>query len=129
MSENGVPFKMTYKKRRLITALLATRTEGEAAEMAGLSLRTVSRCLAQPIFQDELREASQAAGRKLVDESMRRLTEGQKKALDVLEDVMEIGKENERRQAAVSWITIWREIREQQDFEDRLSRLEKELTP
>jgi len=128
MSENGTPFKMTYKKRKLITALLTTRTEGEAAEMAGIALRTVSRWLAQPIFQDELREATQAAGRKLVDESMRRLTEGQAEALDTLQAVMRAGKDNERRQAAVSWLTIWREIREQQDLEERLSRLERGLT-
>jgi len=128
MSENGTPFKMTYKKRKLIAALLTTRTEGEAAAMAGISLRTVARWLAQPIFQDELRKATQAAGRKLVDETMRQLTEGQAKALEVLQDVMQRGKDNERRQAATSWLTIWREIKESQDLEERLSRLEKEMT-
>ena len=119
---------MTYKKRKLIAALLTTRTEGEAAAMAGISLRTVARWLAQPIFQDELRKATQAAGRKLVDETMRQLTEGQAKALEVLQDVMQRGKDNERRQAATSWLTIWREIKESQDLEERLSRLEKEMT-
>jgi transcriptional regulator NrdR family protein len=97
--------------------------------MAGISPRTMVRWLTLPYFRDELRRAGIDASQAIVGATMRRLTEGQAAALDVLNSVMKRGKPNERRLAATSWMTIYRDLKELQDFEDRLSRLEKELTP
>jgi hypothetical protein len=129
MTENDAPTQLTFKQRKAITALLLSRTELDAAQMAGISLRTVVRWLTMPHFRDELRRAGIDASQAIVRATMRRLTEGQRQALDVLEGVMKRGKANEKRLAATSWMAIYRDLKELIDFEERLDRLEKELIP
>jgi hypothetical protein len=128
MAENStLSQELTYKQRKAISALLATRTELQAAEMAGVSPRTMARWLTMPHFRAELRKASIDASQKLVGATMRRLTTGQETALAVLWDVMARGNNNERRLAATSWLMIYRDLAELIDFEDRISQLEKDL--
>ena len=58
---------------------------------------------------------------------MRRLSEGQKQALDTLEIVMTSGNATERRQAAVSWLNIYRDLRDVVEFDERLTDLEEKI--
>jgi hypothetical protein len=117
--------QLTYKQRKAITALLSCPTEQAAAKMAGISERTIIRWMSLPHFRDELRAAGIDASQRTVGATMRRLTEGQDKALTVLEEVMKSGLANERRQAAVSWLTIYRDFKEVVEFDERLEKLEK----
>jgi transcriptional regulator NrdR family protein len=118
--------QLTYKQRKLITALLSCPTEQTAAKMAGISERTIIRWMALPHFRDELRAAGIDASQRTVGATMRRLTEGQAAALSVLEDVMQSGNANERRLAAANWLTIYRDYKEVVEFDERLEKLEKE---
>lgn len=130
MAENStLPQELTYKQRRAITSLLTTRTSLEAANTARISPRTMARWLTMPHFQAELRRAGIDASQAAVGATMRRLTDGQSAALDVLQDVMTRGKDNERRLAATSWLMIYRDLAELIDFEERISKLEEDLKP
>lgn len=129
MADNASRGGLTYKQSKAITALLATRTEGQAAIMAGISPRTLTRWLALPHFQAELRRAGIDAAQTIVGSTMRRLTQGQDAALDTLQDVMARGALNERRLAATSWLTLSMTLAELIDFEERIARLEKDLKP
>jgi phage terminase small subunit len=125
MSQNVADSGIEYKKRKLIAALLSTRTKTDAAAAAGISRATVTRWLKDPDFQAMLKEASLQLEQRTIDESMRRLTAGIKNALDVLEVVMRTGDATNRRQAAVSWVDSWRIIREQTEIDERLTALEE----
>lgn len=129
MSDNGTPQDVTYKQRRAIVALLATRTIEEAAQAARISRRTLQRWLQLPIFRAAVRKAQIDASQAILQATMTRLTQGQQLALDVLADVMERGKPNERRQAAVSWMSLYCDLKEVQDFETRLDDLERFIRP
>jgi phage terminase small subunit len=129
MSQDSALSQLTYKQRKAIAALLTTRTETEAAENARISRRTLVRWLTLDHFQSELQRAQINASQSILEANMRRLTAGQDQALNVLEDVMQRGKPNERRLAATSWMNIYRDLKELSDFEGRLATLEKDLQP
>lgn len=77
MATHGAHFA---KKTIALDAILAGRTQGEAANLAGVSMRTMSRWNAEfkPILEEH-----QAA---LVDKASRRLAILADKAIDALED-------------------------------------------
>ena len=129
MTIKDLSTELTPRQRKGIAALLATRTEAEAARMVGVLPRTFSRWMEQPAFRAELKRVLQETTSKVVGETLKRLTDGQKQALDVLEGVMETGKANERRQAAATWLITWRDMTELVDFSERLDRLEKDMKP
>lgn len=126
MTQEAKTRQLTYKQRKAITALLSCPTEQAAAKMAGVSERTVIRWMSLPHFRDELRAAGINASQRTVGATMRRLTDGQAAALNVLEDVMQNGPIEQKRLAAASWLTIYRDYKEVVDFDERLVKLEKE---
>jgi transposase len=125
MTQEAKTRQLTYKQRKAITALLSCPTEQAAAKMAGISERTIIRWMSLPHFRDELRAAGIDASQRTVGATMRRLTEGQAAALSVLEDVMQNGPVEQKRLAAASWLTIYRDFKEFVEFDERLEKLEK----
>lgn len=119
MSENV----LSRNQRRALAALLEHRTITRAAEACGLSTKTLSRYMADPIFRVELANRESA----LIDEAGRVLIGGQLMALQTLADLMKKARhEGTRRLAAATWMDLclrWRELR---NIEERLSKLEAE---
>ena len=100
------------------------KTATAAAQVAGISERQLYRWLELPEFQTELKTLES----QLIDAATRRLLVGIDTALDTLHSLM-IGAESEavKRQAASDWLTKMLTIRELQELEERLRKIEKEL--
>lgn len=118
---------LSLKQRRLIAALIASRTQAEAVAKVGIARRTASRWMTLPAFREALQAALRDLDRQTLDATSRRLMEGLPQALDVLADVMARGKANERRQAADSWIDATQQLRDITAVDDRLAELERTL--
>ncbi len=124
MSENGLTNGLTHKQRKAITALLATQTIGEAAKLAGVSERTLTRWLAKPEFRAALAGACQDAFSGVG----RRLIAGRDVALDTLFRLMQgADSENVQRQAAVNWYDVLHKVKTLEDFEQRIAALERQI--
>jgi len=110
----------------LIAALASGATNEEAATRAGVSLRTVGRRLADPVFADDLATAR----RDLVTRSMSRLTDNSVRAADVLLDIAENAEApaSARVSAARATIELGSRLREQVDLEGRIAALEAAAT-
>jgi len=117
MSENV----LSRNQRRALAALLESRTITQAAEMCGLTTKTLSRYMEDPIFRAEL--ARHEA--ELIDEAGRILISGQKSALSTLAHLMQHAEaESTRRLAAGTWLDLclrWRDLK----IEERISALEE----
>jgi hypothetical protein len=116
MSENV----LTTKQQKAIAALLSESTIGKAAAVAGVSEKTLHRWLDDSTF----RAALQDAEGKLIDGVSRFLLSGQTKALRVLSELMENANDTNRRLSAIAWLDLTIKMRELNDIEERLSRLE-----
>ena len=127
MSENVLLSKITPRQRLALTSLLTGSNETEAAAAARITPRTLRRWLRMSHFREELTAAGREASRRQVDQTMTRLTGGQQKALDTLENIMNspTAKNADKRQAAVSWLTVWMGIAEL-NISERLTALEEE---
>lgn len=110
------------RRGRAVAALMSARSVDDAAQLAGVTRRTIFRWLEDPAFRAQL---TQAEG-DLIDQAARRLLAGQGRALDVLEDVLvNAPRDSDRRLAAVALLDLllrWREVR---TLDDRVSRLER----
>lgn len=119
MSENV----LSRNQQRALTSLLEHRTITQAAEVCGLTTKTLSRYLSEPVFRAELAEKES----ELIDEAGRVLVSGQLGALSTLANLMKNGKsESTRRMAATSWMDLclrWRDLK----IEQRISDLEVEV--
>lgn len=112
------------RRSRALTALLAARSVDQAAQIAGVSRRTVFRWLEDKEFRDQLKAAEGQA----LDEAARRLLSGQALALDVLEDIISNStKDADRRLAAVAWMDLLLRWREATALEDRIQVLEEKV--
>lgn len=127
MAQNSTLPTITTRQRRYIAALLTSRSTLEAAKNARISPRTAARWNATPHIKAELRRASIDASRGIVESIMQRLTGGMEAALDTIQDVMQRGKPGERLRAASAWMTAYSNLKEIQDFEQRLTDLEGRL--
>ena len=121
----GHDMALSYRQKRTIPALLASRNFQQAAQVARVGTRTLFRWLKNdPDFRTALLEAEN----RTIDEATRRLLAGQEQALDTLVNVMtKADKQSDKRLAAVAWLDIalrWCELR---NFEQRLSMLEERL--
>lgn len=117
--------KLTPAQTRAIAALLTERDTTAAAKAADVSYRTLCRWLEAPLFKAELRAASKAA----VDASILRLSELTGQAVGVLREIM-LDREasaGTRVQAANIALARFLDLRELQELEERLQRIEKEL--
>lgn len=121
MTENDV---LTRNQRRVLAALLASKSIGEAAGKCGLSERTISRYLEKPAFRAAL---AQAEG-EMIDDAGRHLLAGQEKALATLEDLIAgAAKDADRRLAAIAWLDLLIRWREQRVLEKRITELEEKI--
>jgi len=116
-AEDGI----TTKQQKAIAALLSERTIGEAAKTAGVGERTLYTWLADPAFRGALRDAE----RGVLDDVTRRLTSGQRLALDTLEKLIQSARhESTKLTACVSWLNMFIKYRDMKDIDERLTALE-----
>jgi len=123
MSGNG---RFPAKKNLVVVHLLSGSTIEQAARQSGVSDRQVHRWLKEGAFQNALRSQE----RQVIDACSWRLVSMTKKALDALEDVLREPSSrgaNVKRLAAVSVLELTLKWRELVDFEERLSRLERQV--
>lgn len=114
--------KLTYKQRRGLAVLLASKSILEAAEKLNCNEKTLRRWLALPAFQDALERAES----ELFGLAARRLITGTGDALQVLSEVMaRQGDIPQRRQAADSWIKHAVRLYEIHELDKRLTALEE----
>lgn len=113
---------LSRNQKRALAALLEHRTITAAAEACGLTTKTLSRYLDDPIFRAELSQAEA----ELIDEAGRTLIKGQPTALKTLYDLMtKAENESTRRLAAASWMDLCLRWRELGSIENRITELEK----
>jgi hypothetical protein len=113
--------KLSAKQRRMIGALLTSRTIGEACKTVGITRTTLARWHNSPMFQAALTQAEDA----VMGEAGRQLLSGITSALSTLDDVRQKGKmDSDRRQAAESWVSFALRWREKLDIEKRIAALE-----
>jgi hypothetical protein len=116
-SENVI----TVKQQKAITALLSERTGRDAAKRAGVSEKTLYTWLADPDFRAALRSAE----RDVLDDVTRRLTAGQRLALDTLEKLIQSARhESTKLNACVQWLNLFMKYRDLHDIDERLTALE-----
>lgn len=123
MAENG----RTPKKTRAVTALLSSRTIGDAAAAAGVGERTLARWLSSDeAFTRALRQAEDAA----IDGAVRRLVGLQAQALDVLQDTLTAPDVTPtvRVRAACAVLDFLLRLRELRTLEERIAALEERAT-
>ena len=109
------------KRAIVLEALVAGESQDAAAQLAGVSRRSVVRWLAEPAFADELTRARVAA----FAEALSSLKGGALLAVRTLLDGLKSRNIAERRQAATRILEFSFKGTELQDFEQRLSALEK----
>lgn len=121
MAQNGV---LSPAQRRAVVAVLASRTVTAAAEKAEVSLRTLTRWLADPAFQ----EALAAAEADLLAVTTRQLLSSTMAALGVVGTIMTgDGPPGVRLRAATTWLDQARTWFETKTLEARLQALEAEV--
>lgn len=114
------------KKAQVVTYLLTGNTVLQAAQLAGVTERTVYLWLNEPVFVEELRRQE----RQVLNACSWNLVSLSKQALDALKDVLErpsqAGASNKRLAAAqvLELVLKWRDA---VDFETRLERLERQV--
>lgn len=120
MAENGVV--LTPAQQRSIVALLSARSVREAATVANVPERTLTRWLREDTFVTALRAAEEA----LLDAATRRLLAMQSDALDTLERLLQDADVTAGVQlrAALGIMSHVLHLREVRDIEARLSALE-----
>jgi len=116
-TDNGI----STKQQKAIAALLSERTARDAAKTAGVGERTLYKWLGEPGFRGALRSAEA----DILDDVTRRLTAGQRLALDTLEKLIQSARhESTKLTACVSWLNMYLKFRDMKDIEDRLTALE-----
>ncbi|OQY83564.1 MAG: hypothetical protein B6D40_06750 [Anaerolineae bacterium UTCFX3] len=119
-TENGI----TAKQSKAISALLTSRTIGEAATSAGVAERTLYTWLKNADFRGALREAQN----ELLDTTTRRLANGQTAALDTMEKLIQSARhESTRLTACVQWVNLFLRFNEVKNIEERLTELERQV--
>jgi len=107
---------------RLIAALARGRTHEQAADDAGVSVRTVSRRLTDPTFKLWVHEAR----RELLTVATSRLCDAAGDAIDVLRALINDSEsEHVKLGAARSLLQLLLPLREQLDLEERILALEQ----
>lgn len=124
MAEENTENVITVKQQKAITALLSERTTRDAAKKAGVSEKTLYGWLADKDFRSALREAESG----VLETVTRRLTSGQRLALDTLEKLIQSARhESTKLTACVSWLNMFIKYRDMKDIDDRLTALEEHI--
>lgn len=120
MTENVI----SVKQQKAITALLSERTTRDAAKKAGVNEKTIYTWMNDKAFRGALREAE----KNVLDDVTRRLTTGQRIALDTLEKLIQSARhESTKLNACVQWLNLFVKYRDMQDIDERLTALEAAL--
>jgi phage terminase small subunit len=116
---------LSTKQSKAISALLTTKTVLEAAELAGVGARTLTRWLTE----NEFKAALHSAEGELVSQAGRRLLTLQEQAIDLLSAAMNDDKApmGARIRAAQLALEYSIRIREFNELEQRIARLEEQL--
>jgi transposase len=124
MSEVNTEKVITVQQQKAITALLSERNKRDAAKTAGVSEKTLYTWLNEPAFRGALRDAEKA----ILDDVTRRLSAGQRLALDALAKLIQSARhESTKLRASVAWLELSLKFRDMQDIEERLTALEAAL--
>lgn len=125
MTEENSENVITVKQQKAITALLSERTTRDAAKAAGVSEKTLYDWLKNDAaFRAALRDAEKS----ILGEVTRRLSAGQRIALDALEKLTKSARhESTKLRAAVAWVDLFLKFKDMSDIEDRLTALEERV--
>jgi hypothetical protein len=117
-------FTLTAKHSRAIGFLLTCRTIADAAEKSGVTERTIFSWMQIDAFRLALRNAGSAS----IDQTSRRLADGQAVALDTLSALITEAKgESVRRAAAVDWLNLVLKYRDLNELDERITEIERLL--
>jgi hypothetical protein len=115
---------LSTKQNKAIAALLQSRTLAEAADMAEVGERTVSRWLGEPDFEAALRDAEGQA----IAEAVSMLAGLQSEAVKTLQKMMQNARsESVRLSAARACLDFNLKVRELHTLEERIQHLEDRL--
>lgn len=122
MTEENTEKVITVKQQKAISALLSERTIRDAAKKAGVSEKTIYTWLKNDAaFRAELKAAESG----VLEDVARRLTTGQRLALDTLESLIQKARhESTKLNACVQWLNLFVKYRDMQDIDERLTALE-----
>ena len=117
--------KQTRKQEQVIAALLSTPTIGEAAERAGLGVRTLKRWLVDAAFSAEYAKAKQA----LLESAVNRLRMAAVEFVNVLQAVASdaTAPAGSRAAAASRGLELLLKATAFEDIERRLTELERSV--
>ena len=113
------------KQARAVVLLMGGGSVEESARTIGVNTRTVYAWMDNQQFKNALRQAQA----DYIAGAQNRLISGQQVALNVLLDVMtSADSASVRRAAAVDWLSLLWKYRENCEFEERLSNLERTVS-
>lgn len=114
---------LSTRQRAFIGAIVAGMTYAEAAATIGVTPRTATRYMGDPLVKAALSEAMDATFGQVTH----RMAGGTNEALDVLRDIMTDGtiSASVRVRAAVAWLDAAPKWREAVDLVDRVTALEQ----
>jgi len=120
IAENG---KVTAKQEKAIIELLnpTNKSVSGIAKKLNIGERTIHSWLKQPVFKEALCNAR----KELIKDSLNKLKESLGEAVNVINGLMHSDKEMVSLKASQLVIDYNLKLREDEDFEERLSRLEE----
>lgn len=113
--------KLTSKEIQLVNALLTSKTIREVSEKTGLSEATIYRYLKKEKIANELEKSK----RELTNNTLRYFITLGNKALNNIEELMNSKSERIRLEASKYVLDMIVKIKELQELEDRINRLEQ----
>lgn len=114
---------LTAKQKRIIPFLVSARSVEEARRSAGVSQETVWRWMKNPVFRKELETAQD----RVVNEALDHLKASVTLAVQTLTDTMTEGEPPLKVRAAALTLDYFFKVRELQELESRLKRVEEIL--
>jgi len=113
--------KLSRKQESAVVALLTEPTIVAAAQMVGVSEKTLDRWLADPTFAATYR----AARKKVFDQAVNTLRAASTEAVQTLRDALSDVSSSIRLRAALGILDFGIKITEMTDIEERLTALER----
>ena len=120
-SETNGQKEVSPRQKKVIAALLNSRTIEEALKVTGTARNTLHQWMKQEHFKAQLRSQQDIA----LEEAVHALKSNLTKAIQVLSDLLDSKNEAVKRGAANDMLTHMFKFREFREIEDRLIALEK----
>lgn len=93
---------LSIRQKKLIRALVDYQTPGEALESTGIAVSTYYRWMEEPDFIQALQTAQQRG----ISESYRRLIANRDQVVEVLENILETGTDEQRLRAGELYVAL-----------------------